>query len=109
MRLLVQKELQGREQECREFHNLNVRLVIFCERKETCNNKSLTKFFFTTASSRSGSPSSRLSYATYNREGESLIGRPRRLSGHTISSTSNSREPSPQRFGMDRSFASKLR
>ncbi|XP_011701927.1 PREDICTED: CLIP-associating protein 1-A isoform X3 [Wasmannia auropunctata] len=60
-------------------------------------------------SSRSGSPSSRLSYATYNREGESLIGRPRRLSGHTIGSTSNSREPSPQRFGMDRSFASKLR
>ncbi|XP_077268748.1 CLIP-associating protein isoform X6 [Temnothorax americanus] len=60
-------------------------------------------------SSRSGSPSSRLSYATYNREGESLIGRPRRLSGHAISSTSNSREPSPQRFGMDRSFASKLR
>ncbi|XP_018044174.1 PREDICTED: CLIP-associating protein 1-A isoform X2 [Atta colombica] len=50
-------------------------------------------------SSRSGSPSSRLSYATYNREGESLIGRPRRLSGHTIGSTSNSREPSPQRFG----------
>ncbi|XP_020281280.1 CLIP-associating protein 1-A isoform X3 [Pseudomyrmex gracilis] len=60
-------------------------------------------------SSRSGSPSSRLSYATYNREGESLIGRPRRLSGHTIGSTSNSREPSPQRFGMDRSFAGKLR
>ncbi|KAL0107128.1 hypothetical protein PUN28_015567 [Cardiocondyla obscurior] len=60
-------------------------------------------------SSRSGSPSSRLSYATYNREGDSLIGRPRRLSGHTIGSTSNSREPSPQRFGMDRSFASKLR
>ncbi|XP_018350778.1 PREDICTED: CLIP-associating protein 1-A isoform X5 [Trachymyrmex septentrionalis] len=50
-------------------------------------------------SSRSGSPSSRLSYATYNRESESLIGRPRRLSGHTIGSTSNSREPSPQRFG----------
>lgn len=60
-------------------------------------------------SSRSGSPSSRLNYVTYNREGESLIGRPRRLSGHGISSTSNSREPSPQRFGMDRSFASKLR
>ncbi|RLU22917.1 hypothetical protein DMN91_005195 [Ooceraea biroi] len=60
-------------------------------------------------SSRSGSPSSRLSYATYNREGESLIGRPRRLSGHGIGSTSNSREPSPQRFGMDRSFVSKLR
>ncbi|XP_025994233.1 CLIP-associating protein 2 isoform X6 [Solenopsis invicta] len=60
-------------------------------------------------SSRSGSPSSRLSYATYNREGDSLIGRPRRLSGHTIGSTSNSREPSPQRFGMDRSYASKLR
>ncbi|KAL6443680.1 hypothetical protein ACFW04_001644 [Cataglyphis niger] len=60
-------------------------------------------------SSRSGSPSSRLNYATYNREGESLIGRPRRLSGHGIGSTSNSREPSPQRFGMDRSFASKLR
>ncbi|XP_078036045.1 CLIP-associating protein isoform X5 [Augochlora pura] len=60
-------------------------------------------------SSRSGSPSSRLSYATYNREGESLIARPRRLSGHGIRSTGNSREPSPQRFGMDRSFASKMR
>ncbi|XP_072747906.1 CLIP-associating protein 1-B isoform X3 [Anoplolepis gracilipes] len=60
-------------------------------------------------SSRSGSPSSRLNYATYNREGESLIGRPRRLSGHGVNSTSNSREPSPQRFGMDRSFASKIR
>ncbi|XP_043599967.1 CLIP-associating protein 1-A isoform X4 [Bombus pyrosoma] len=60
-------------------------------------------------SSRSGSPSSRLSYATYNREGESLIARPRRLSGHGIKSTGNSREPSPQRFGMDRSFASKIR
>ncbi|XP_068982869.1 CLIP-associating protein 1-A isoform X5 [Bombus flavifrons] len=60
-------------------------------------------------SSRSGSPSSRLSYATYNREGESLIARPRRLSGHGIRSTGNSREPSPQRFGMDRSFASKIR
>lgn len=60
-------------------------------------------------SSRSGSPSSRLNYATYNRESESLIGRPRRLSGHGIGSTSNSREPSPQRFGMDRSFANKLR
>jgi len=65
--------------------------------------------FLSTASSRSGSPSSRLSYATYNREGESLISRPRRLSGHAVGSTSNSREPSPQRFGMDRSFASKLR
>ncbi|CAL7941323.1 unnamed protein product [Xylocopa violacea] len=60
-------------------------------------------------SSRSGSPSSRLSYATYNREGESLIARPRRLSGHGIRSSGNSREPSPQRFGMDRSFASKIR
>ncbi|XP_076653006.1 CLIP-associating protein isoform X4 [Halictus rubicundus] len=60
-------------------------------------------------SSRSGSPSSRLSYATYNREGESLIARPRRLSGHGIRSTGNSREPSPQRFGMDRSFVSKIR
>ncbi|XP_034191643.1 CLIP-associating protein isoform X3 [Osmia lignaria lignaria] len=60
-------------------------------------------------SSRSGSPSSRLSYATYNREGESLIARPRRLSGHGIRSTGNSREPSPQRFGMERSFASKIR
>ncbi|KAK2588964.1 hypothetical protein KPH14_001817 [Odynerus spinipes] len=59
-------------------------------------------------SSRSGSPSSRLSYTTYNREGESLIARPRKLSGHGIRSTGNSREPSPQRFGMDRSFASKI-
>ncbi|XP_015172427.1 PREDICTED: CLIP-associating protein 2 isoform X14 [Polistes dominula] len=60
-------------------------------------------------SSRSGSPSSRLSYTTYNREGESLIARPRKLSGHGIRSTGNSREPSPQRFGMDRSFGSKMR
>ncbi|XP_043496753.1 CLIP-associating protein 1 isoform X8 [Polistes fuscatus] len=60
-------------------------------------------------SSRSGSPSSRLSYTTYNREGESLMARPRKLSGHGIRSTGNSREPSPQRFGMDRSFASKMR
>ncbi|XP_046480774.1 CLIP-associating protein 1-A isoform X2 [Neodiprion pinetum] len=60
--------------------------------------------------SRSGSPSSRLSYATYNREGgESLMARPRRLSGQGIRSTGNSREPSPQRFGMERSFGSKLR
>lgn len=76
--------------------------------KETCD---LIKFicYNIIASSRSGSPSSRLSYATYNREGESLIARPRRLSGHGIRSTGNSREPSPQRFGMDRSFASKIR
>ncbi|KAF7390819.1 hypothetical protein HZH66_009299 [Vespula vulgaris] len=60
-------------------------------------------------SSRSGSPSSRLSYTTYNREGESLIARPRKLSGHGIRSTGNSREPSPQRFGMDRSFGCKMR
>ncbi|XP_020709116.2 CLIP-associating protein 1-A isoform X3 [Athalia rosae] len=60
-------------------------------------------------SSRSGSPSSRLSYATYNREGESFIARPRRLSGQGIRSTGNSREPSPQRFGMDKSFGSKIR
>lgn len=60
-------------------------------------------------SSRSGSPSSRLSYATYNREGESLIARPRRLSGQGIRSTGNSREPSPQRFTMDRSFGGKIR
>lgn len=66
-------------------------------------------YIYIIASSRSGSPSSRLSYATYNREGESLIARPRRLSGHGIRSTGNSREPSPQRFGMDRSFASKIR
>ena len=38
-----------------------------------------------------------------------MIARPRRLSGHGIRSTGNSREPSPQRFGMDRSFASKIR
>ncbi|XP_051174524.1 CLIP-associating protein 1-A isoform X3 [Leptopilina boulardi] len=60
-------------------------------------------------SSRSGSPSSRLSYATYNREGESLVPRPRKLSSHGVGSTGNSREPSPQRFGIDRNFGSKLR
>ncbi|XP_015602731.1 CLIP-associating protein 1-A isoform X5 [Cephus cinctus] len=60
-------------------------------------------------SSRSCSPASRLSYATYNREGESLVARPRRVLGHGIKSTGNSREPSPQRFGVDRSFGSKIR
>ncbi|XP_033225325.1 CLIP-associating protein 1-A isoform X3 [Belonocnema kinseyi] len=60
-------------------------------------------------SSRSGSPSSRLSYATYSRDGESLVPRPRKLSSHGIGSTSNSREPSPQRFGLDRNYGSKLR
>ncbi|XP_043472094.1 CLIP-associating protein 1-A isoform X3 [Leptopilina heterotoma] len=60
-------------------------------------------------SSRSGSPSSRLSYATYNREGESLVPRPRKLSSQGVGSTGNSREPSPQRFGIERNFGSKLR
>lgn len=46
MWLLVQKELQGREQECREFHSLNVSSIIFCGRKETYNGESLTKIFF---------------------------------------------------------------
>ncbi|XP_043280506.1 CLIP-associating protein 1-A isoform X2 [Venturia canescens] len=59
--------------------------------------------------SRSGSPSSRSSYATYNRDNENSAIRPRRLSGQGIRSGSNSREPSPQRFAMDRSFASKIR
>ncbi|XP_063985621.1 CLIP-associating protein 1 isoform X3 [Diachasmimorpha longicaudata] len=57
-------------------------------------------------SSRSCSPSSRLSYATYNRDGDSLVPRPRRLSGQGMRSSENSRDPSPQRFG---SLASKLR
>lgn len=76
-------------------------------------------------SSRSGSPSSRLSYATYsaaNRDGVSgdgvsTVGRPRRLSSGIPRSTGTSREASretsPNRFGMtgihDRSFGSKLR
>ncbi|PSN38728.1 hypothetical protein C0J52_15356 [Blattella germanica] len=76
-------------------------------------------------SSRSGSPSSRLSYATYsaaNRDvgagdGAHTIGRPRRLSSGIPRSTGTSREASretsPNRFGMtgihDRSFGSKLR
>lgn len=34
MWLLAQKELQGQGQECREFHNLNVCSIIFCEKKE---------------------------------------------------------------------------
>ncbi|XP_066597244.1 CLIP-associating protein isoform X3 [Prorops nasuta] len=59
--------------------------------------------------SRSGSPSSRLNYVTYQREGDLISGRPRRLSGHGVPSTSNSREPSPQRYGIDRGFSSKLR
>ncbi|XP_032456680.1 CLIP-associating protein 1 isoform X12 [Nasonia vitripennis] len=60
-------------------------------------------------SSRSGSPSSRLSYATYNRDGESLVPRPKILD-HGMRSSGNSREPSPQRFGYDRnSFGSKVR
>jgi len=76
-------------------------------------------------SSRSGSPSSRLSYATYsatNRDpvpgdGVSSVGRPRRLSSGIPRSTGTSREASretsPNRFSMtgihDRSFGSKLR
>ncbi|XP_063217673.1 CLIP-associating protein 1-B isoform X2 [Bacillus rossius redtenbacheri] len=72
-------------------------------------------------SSRSGSPSSRLSYATYaSREpaaeaaSPATAGRPRRLSGiprSTGASRETSREPSPSRFGglHDRSFGSKLR
>ncbi|KDR12058.1 CLIP-associating protein 1 [Zootermopsis nevadensis] len=75
-------------------------------------------------SSRSGSPSSRLSYATYStasREGSTgdgvhSVGRPRRLSSgiprSTGASRDGSRETSPNRFGMtgihDRSFGSKL-
>ncbi|XP_011503342.1 PREDICTED: CLIP-associating protein 1-A [Ceratosolen solmsi marchali] len=61
-------------------------------------------------SSRSGSPSSRLSYATYNRDGESLISRAKILPDYGMKSTGNSREPSPQRFGFDRSnFGNKIR
>ncbi|XP_058794035.1 CLIP-associating protein 2 isoform X8 [Phymastichus coffea] len=60
-------------------------------------------------SSRSGSPSSRLSYATYNRDGEALIPRSKILSDHGMRSTGNSREPSPQRFGFDRSSFGKIR
>ncbi|KAJ8686484.1 hypothetical protein QAD02_022278 [Eretmocerus hayati] len=60
-------------------------------------------------SSRSGSPSSRLSYATYNRDGESLIPRSRILGDHGIRSTGNSREPSPQRFGLERTSFGKIR
>ncbi|XP_034950078.1 CLIP-associating protein 1-A isoform X2 [Chelonus insularis] len=60
-------------------------------------------------SSRSCSPASRMGYASYNRDGESLIARPRRLSGQGMRSTETSREPSPQRFGLDRSITSKLR
>lgn len=78
-----------------------------------------------TASSRSGSPSSRLSYATYSAasrdgapgDGVSTVGRPRRLSSGIPRSTGTSREASretsPNRFSMtgvhDRSFGSKLR
>ncbi|XP_069703536.1 CLIP-associating protein 1 isoform X4 [Periplaneta americana] len=76
-------------------------------------------------SSRSGSPSSRLSYATYSAagrdasagDGTHTIGRPRRLSSGIPRSTGTSREASretsPNRFGLtgihDRSFGSKLR
>ncbi|XP_057320337.1 CLIP-associating protein 1-A isoform X5 [Microplitis mediator] len=60
-------------------------------------------------SSRSCSPASRMSYASYNREGESFIARPRRLSGQGMRSNETSRDPSPQRFGLDRSVSSKLR
>ncbi|XP_057320336.1 CLIP-associating protein 1-A isoform X4 [Microplitis mediator] len=63
----------------------------------------------TTSSSRSCSPASRMSYASYNREGESFIARPRRLSGQGMRSNETSRDPSPQRFGLDRSVSSKLR
>ncbi|XP_044589311.1 CLIP-associating protein 1-A isoform X2 [Cotesia glomerata] len=60
-------------------------------------------------SSRSCSPASRMSYASYSREGDSFIARPRRLSGQGMRSTETSRDPSPQRFGLDRSVSSKLR
>lgn len=61
-------------------------------------------------SSRSCSPSSRLSYATYNhREGDGFIPRTRRLSNQGMRSTDNSREPSPQRFSLDRSITAKIR
>lgn len=110
-RLLVQKELQGRERECLECRSRNVSDIYFF--KEVGNKENIQYILYILteqlAVGRDRSPSSRLSYATYNREGESLIARPRRLSGHGIRSTGNSREPSPQRFGMDRSFASKIR
>lgn len=44
-RLLVQKELQGREQECREFRNLNVRFMIFREKRSVTIERSLMKPF----------------------------------------------------------------
>ena len=86
----------------------------------------LWKCIAISASSRSGSPSSRLSYATYsaaNRDaagvGDSAhtIGRQRRLSSGIPRSTGTSREASretsPNRYGLtgihDRSFGSKLR
>lgn len=45
-RLLVQKELQGQEQECREFRNLNVRFMIFRQENDVletsyCNNEKI--------------------------------------------------------------------
>lgn len=86
----------------------------------------LTLVVVITASSRSGSPSSRLSYATYRDGGTVLdsgptsigsMGRPRRLGGaggiprSTGTSREASRETSPNRYGsmLDRSYGSKLR
>lgn len=90
-------------------------------------------FFFAfsrLATSRSGSPSSRLSYVTYGYRGDAdapdgspsyvgTLGRPRRLASgiprSTHGSRDASRETSPNRFGAlgghlyDRSFGSKLR
>lgn len=85
---------------------------------------------FCLATSRSGSPSSRLSYVTYGLRGDvdttdtspsyvGTLGRPRRLGSGIPRSTQGSRdasrETSPNRFGAlgghlhDRSFGSKLR
>ncbi|KAK0076346.1 hypothetical protein PV325_005547 [Microctonus aethiopoides] len=58
-------------------------------------------------SSRSCSPASRMNYATYNRDNEST--RVRRFSGQGMRSTETSRDPSPQRYGLERNISSKLR
>jgi hypothetical protein len=105
-------------------------LLIFCQ-NSVCIRRGVSWSTLVTtknavaASSRSGSPSSRLSYATYsatNRDGGPVdgvhtVGRPRRLSSGIPRSTGTSREASretsPNRFGLtgihDRSFGSKLR
>lgn len=48
-----------------------------------------------------------MNYATYNRDNEST--RVRRFSGQGMRSTETSRDPSPQRYGLERNISSKLR